>query len=369
MVLEAADGIGGRVRTDRVDGFTLDRGFQLLNPAYPEGRLAWPDLPLRQFGAGVDVIRDGVSHPLSDPRRDPRSLPITTRSLRALGATRGLAAFGGYTARLGTPVHPRRTPPPLADVPIGEALRAAGVDAAALDSLVRPFLSGVLADAHLDSPRAVVDDILRTFLAGTPGVPESGMDQLPRRLSAGVSVLTGTPALSVAPGRVTTADAQWLAEDVIVAVADPSSLVPTASATHWRALTTWYFAAAALPRRHTLLLVSPDVRLANVAVMSDVAPTYAPAGRSLIAASAVGFHDSAEAEQWAREDAARMLGVAPGDLELIAHYPIDEALPALTARRAPAVSSGLILAGDHRHGPSINGALASGRRAAELLGA
>ncbi len=131
VVLEAADAIGGRVRTDRVDGFTLDRGFQLYNPAYPEGRLAWPDLRDPPVLGGVDVVRDGISHPLADPRRDPRSLPATTRSLRALGATRGLAAFASYAARLGTPAHPRRTPPGKADQGIGEALRAAGVDEAA----------------------------------------------------------------------------------------------------------------------------------------------------------------------------------------------------------------------------------------------
>jgi phytoene dehydrogenase-like protein len=369
VVLEAADDIGGRVRTDRIDGFTLDHGFQLYNPAYPEGRLAWPGLPIRQFSAGVDVVRDGISHPLADPRRDPRSLPATTRSLRALGATRGLGAFGSYAARLGTPMHPRRTPAGAAGQGIGEALRSAGVDDAAFDCLVRPFLSGVLADSALETPRGVADDILRTFLAGTPGVPEAGMDQLPRRLAAGLSVLTSSPVLSAAAGRVTTAEGEWLADDVIVAVEDPSRLIPTASATRWRALTTWYFAADDLPRRHSMLLVSPDVRLANVAVMSDVADSYAPAGRRLIAASAVGFHDSAEAGQWAREDASRMLAVAPRQLELIAHYPIVAALPAVGSGRSPAVSSGIVLAGDHRQGPSINGALASGRRAAELLGA
>jgi phytoene dehydrogenase-like protein len=369
VVLEAADGIGGRVRTDRVDGFTLDRGFQLYNPAYPEGRLAWPGIELRHFAPGVEVVRDGIAHPLADPRRDPRSLPATTRSLRALGATRGLAAFGAYAARLGTPAHPRHTPPAHADQPIGEVLRAAGVDDPALECLVRPFLSGVLADAELDSPRGVVDDILRSFLAGTPGVPEAGMEQLARRLAAGVSVVTDAPVLSAQVGRVTTADSEWLAEDVVVAVDDPSGLVPTASPTRWRALTTWYFSATDLPRRHPMLLVSPDVRLANVAVMSDVAPSYAPAGRRLVAASAVGFHDSAGAASWAREDAARMLAVAPGDLELIAAYPIASALPAVGTGRTRVVSSGLVLAGDHRVGPSINGALASGRRAAEILGA
>lgn len=369
VVLEASDGIGGRVRTDRVDGFTLDRGFQLCNPAYPEGQLAWPDLSIRQFAPGVVVVRDGIGYPLVDPRRDPRALRSTTRSVRALGLTRGVAAFGAYVARLGTPRHPRHTPPGLAEQGIAQALAAAGVDESTLAILVRPFLAGVLADQALEAPRGVVDDILRTFPAGTPGVPEAGMDELPRRLAAGVRVLTGMPVVSVAPGRVTTQDSEWLAEDVVVAVEDPAGLVPGVSAGTWRALTTWYFTAADLPGRHPMLLVSPDARLANVAVMSDVAPGYAPAGRRLIAASAVGLHDSAGAEQWAREDAARMLAVAPGDLELIAHYPIARALPAMRARRSPTVCRGLVLAGDHRHGPSINGALASGRHAAELLGA
>lgn len=369
VVLEAADGIGGRVRTDRVDGFVLDRGFQLHNPAYPEGRLAWPDLPLRQFDPGVAVVHDGMTYPLADPRRDPRALAVTVRSVRALGAVRGLGAFAAYVARLGTPRHPRPTPRDRLDQPFAVALGDAGVDAAAFEGVVRPFLSGVLADPGLASPRAIVDDILRTFLAGTPGVPDSGMDELPRRLATGLDVRTDTTVRSVAPGRVLATDTEWQAADVIVTAADPAALLPGVPATTWRSLTTWYFAAHSLPQRHPLLLVSPDARLANVAVISDVAPRYAPPGRRLVAASAVGHHDSAPAEQWARADAARMLAVAPGDLEPIAHYPIRHALPAVSARRSPTVHSGLVIAGDHRQAPSINGALRSGRHAAELLGA
>ena len=369
VVLEAADDIGGRVRTDRIDGFTLDHGFQLYNPAYPEGRLAWPGLPIRQFSAGVDVVRDGISHPLADPRRDPRSLPATTRSLRALGATRGLGAFGSYAARLGTPLHPRRTPAGAAEQGIGEALRSAGVDDAAFDCLVRPFLSGVLADSALETPRGVADEILRTFLAGTPGVPEAGMDQLPRRLAAGLSVLTDSPVLSAQSGRVTTADAEWLADDVIVAVEDPSLLVPTASATTWRALTTWYFAAADLPRRHPMLLVSPGrppgQRRRDERRGADVRTGGSPPGRRV-------------GGRVPRLRGGRAVGPRGrgGDARRRARGPrADRPLPdrrgtsgGRAPARSPAVSSGLVLAGDHRQGPSINGALASGRRAAELLG-
>ena len=369
VLLEASDGIGGRVRTDRVDGFTLDRGFQLYNPAYPEGLAAWPDLELRQFAPGVDVVRDGMAHALVDPRRDPRSLPATLRSVQSLGLTRGVAAFGAYVAQLGTVNHPRRTPADRFDDAFVDTLHDAGVEGEALDSVIRPFLSGVLADDELQTARGVVDQILRTFLSGTPGVPPEGMEALPRLLSPGLSIVTGAYVGAVSPGRVSTAHHEWRADDVIVAVGDASRLVRTAPATRWRALTTWYFAAEDLPRRHRTLLVSAATQLANVAVTSDIAPSYAPPGRRLIAASAVRFHDSVGAEHWAPRDAASMLGVDEADLELIAHYPIAEALPAVSAESGPVVSSGVVLAGDHRQGPSINGALASGRQAAELLGA
>lgn len=372
VVLEQSDAVGGRVRTDRIDGFTLDRGFQLYNPAYPEGRRAWPDLQIRAFAAGVVVVRGGRAHRLADPRRDPRSVVASVSSARALGISRGLAALGSYAARLGTPRHPRPTPRDRADQGVAQALAEAGVDPSTIETVVRPFLAGVLADEDLDTPRVVVDEILRAFLAGTPGVPERGMDELPARLAAALpaqSVRTGARVRSIAAGRVTTAEGQWMARDVVLATADPARVLDGPAPTRWRALTTWYFAAADLPDRYPTLLVSPEARLANLAVISDVAAGYAPPGRRLIAASAVGFHDSTEAESWARADAARMLAVAPHELDLVAHYPIREALPAMAARQATVVCGGVVLAGDHRQGPSINGALASGRRAAELLGA
>lgn len=366
VVLEAADRIGGRVRTDHIDGFTLDRGFQLYNPAYPEGRRVWPNIELRQFAPGVDVVRAGVTYSLEVPCRSLRSVPASVKAVRALGIARGAVALGRYVAQLGTLRHPRRGVGGDGEMSIEAALRGCGVDDATLDVIVRPFLAGVLADTELEVPRGVVDPILRAFLSGTPGVPVGGMEELPRRLVEGVPVLTNSRVVLVEPGRVRTEDAEWLADDVILAVGDPSTLSSRRPVTEWRALTTWYFTAIELPGTYPRLIVAPTTRLANVAVVSDVAPSYAPPGRRLIAASAVGHHPSAASEVWARSETAELLGVGPHDLELIAHVPIAEALPRVT-RHSPIVCSGLVVAGDHREGPSINGALASGRRAAEVL--
>ena len=56
-VVEATDGVGGRVRTDAVDGFLLDRGFQILLSAYPQvkQRLDTAALDIGDFEPGALV--------------------------------------------------------------------------------------------------------------------------------------------------------------------------------------------------------------------------------------------------------------------------------------------------------------------------
>ena len=72
-IVEASDGVGGRVRTDLLDGFRLDRGFQVLLPAYPEAErtLDYAPLDLKAF-KHADLIRfGGQFHRIADPRLEP----------------------------------------------------------------------------------------------------------------------------------------------------------------------------------------------------------------------------------------------------------------------------------------------------------
>ena len=114
IVLEASDAVGGRVRTDEIDGFRCDRGFQLINPAYPAlPRVVDVDqLDLRAFGAGVVVATEAGRSVLADPRRLPRLLPATLRS--PVGSLRERAAFVALR-----PVLPAAGPPAGLAVRIG----------------------------------------------------------------------------------------------------------------------------------------------------------------------------------------------------------------------------------------------------------
>ena len=172
---------GGRVRTDQVDGFLLDHGFQLLNPAYP----ALPDfvdldaLDLRAFGAGVVVAVDGERHVIADPRRSLSDLASGVRPSNRRHCGEGALRRLRRQVSLRSASSLKRRE----DIPYGEALDRAGIRGRLRDAVVNPFLAGVLGEDHQESSRVFVDLLLRTFARGTPAVPAAGMQALPAQLA------------------------------------------------------------------------------------------------------------------------------------------------------------------------------------------
>ena len=238
-----------------------------------------------------------------------------------------------------------------------------------------PFLSGVLADPNLATSRRYADLVLRSFVRGVPGVPVRGMAQLPEQLAAGLprgAVATSTPVESVAPGTVRTAEKTYQAQAVIVATEAPVArdLLPGLLVPDMRSLTTWYFAGPTELNRQRVLMVGTGLGgLANIAVMSAAAPSYAPIDRALLAATAVGHHPDSAALARAQQVTARVMEVDSQDLQPLASYPIKHALPTalspFSLRQPVDLGQGMFVVGDHRDTPSIQGALVSGRRGAD----
>lgn len=371
VVLEGADDVGGRVATDEVDDLLLDRGFQLYNPAYPEGArvLSHDRLDLRPFAPGVRVMRRHGDAVVADPRRRPRQLWGAVRGLPG-GVIAG-ARFGRYLAECGyRDVADIQARPDLTtELALSDAVRNREM----MESLLRPFLAGVFGDWDLVTSRHFADMVLRSFARGTPSLPDRGMVQIPRSMAADLDpdvLFCGVPVAEVTPTEVRHEGGRISAAQVIVATdgATAADLVPGVPRPRFNALTTWYFRAHMdqLGSDADLLMIDGDRRgvLANVAVPSAVAPGYSPGGRALVAATAVGAgHDDAAA----REHLTRMIGPAAATWQFVARYEIPRALPAFpvgSALRARQEFGGILVAGDHRDTPSIQGALVSGRRAA-----
>ncbi len=371
-VLEAGDAAGGRVRTDRVDGVLLDRGFQLFNPAYPQAPRVFDldALQLRTFGAGVMVAHGNTRQVLADPRRMPREALSAVRL--PIGSLREKLAFARWAAVVGFGRADRIKRQP--DTSLAEGLRARGLTGALTTGVLRPFLAGVLAEDEFATSLRLAELLVRSFVRGTPGVPAAGMQALPDQLVAGLPAGTlhlNTPVTTVRPGSLDSAEGIWQPRAVLVAAGPlASAALIGAPAPYVRALTTFYHLAPRSPAKKPLLHVDSDRRgpLVNTAVITDAAPSYAP-GRTLIASTVLGERPDVELE--ARTHAALVYGVDVTGWEHIATYPIAAALPATppgTALRRPvALGDGLFTAGDHRDTASIQGALVSGRRAAAAV--
>jgi len=191
VVLEAAETVGGRVRTDRVDSMLLDRGFQLLNPSYPAVRrmVDLEALSLRRFGTGVVVARAYGTYRLMDPRRAPRSLLGDLSG--GTGSLREKLAFARYgiTTAYGPVSRLLRRP----DVSYGVALDAAGVRGELRHAVLEPFLAGVVGEDRQETSRHFVDLLLRSFARGVPGLPAAGMQALPEQLATLLPACSGWP--------------------------------------------------------------------------------------------------------------------------------------------------------------------------------
>ncbi|WP_125132243.1 FAD-dependent oxidoreductase [Microbacterium sp. 10M-3C3] len=381
VVLEAGDAVGGRERTDAVDGFLVDRGFHVLNPAYPAVRrhVDTAALALRPFPVGVEVARARTIATLAHPLRHPRLLPATLRSdlvrpREVLAVARWLAPalIGPRTVLAGE------------DRTLSAAWDRVGLHGPLRTAVLEPFLAGVVADTTGETSDNFVRLLVRMFALGAPGVPARGIRALPDQLAeraraAGADIRLGHRVTGVSTtGNAVTiavegADAVRAA-DVVVAVSPESAgaLVPIAPPV-LRGLQTWWFALDEPPSPSAFLRVdgTRSGPVVNSAVLSHTAPSYAAPGRHLLQASCVFDPRDAPSETVVRAQLARMWRADAARWELVRRDDIPAALPAQTPPLRPLrrrrVAERVVVAGDHRTTASIQGALVSGERAARAV--
>ncbi len=385
VVLESSDGVGGRVRTDKADGFTLDRGFQVLLTAYPAARAAFDyrRLDLKSFAPGVVVRADEGFHELADPRRSP---------LRASRALDGAVARPSDIPRLlrlaasvAVPDGQRVAARPQSA--IGERLRSYGFSERIIERFFRPFFAGILFDPDLSSSSRMFELIMRSFLRGDVAVPAAGMQALPEELARGLDVRLESSVSRVAPGHVELGSGDVVEADEVIVATDGSTAhrllgrhVPDVP---WRSTVTVYWDAPRAPFERPVLVLDGDWSgpVNNLAVMSSVARTYAPPGRHLVAASLrtsgrASVPDDlgdTDLDERARSQLRAWYGDVVDEWQLLRVDRIGQAQPVQSLDRLQdlarpvRVSPGLVVCGDHRDTSSIQGALVSGRRAAEAV--
>jgi phytoene dehydrogenase-like protein len=384
VVLEASDDVGGRVRTDRVDGFLLDRGFQVLLTAYPEvtRQLDVAALRLQPFEPGALVWRNGRGYPVVDPFRDPLNSARHPRELLAsatapIGTVADKARVALMRRSLGQgPAAALFHKPDMSTL---SALRARGFSETMIERFFRPLFGGIQLDPTLATSARMFDAIFRCLAEGDSAVPADGMGAIPAQLASrlkpgtvhlntAVEAVTGRTVRLVG-GRTITANA------VVVATEGPAShrLIGTRGVGSKPVTAVWFAADRAPSNRNLIVLDGDGTGLAgNVAIMSNAAPSYAPAGQALIVAAIAGVADPL-AEPAVRRQLRGWWGLQVDSwrhlrTDAIAHGQPDQSVP-FSPKRRISLGEGLFVCGDHRDTGSIQGALFSGRRTGEAVAA
>lgn len=378
LVLEAADAVGGRVRTDRVDGFQLDRGFQVLLTAYPAAQrwLDYDALKLQRFVPGARVWAEGAMSTVSDPMREPGDLLATLRAPVGSVADKVRIATLRSTARSGS-LDSLFTLPETTAL---EALQSHGFSETMIERFLRPWLGGIFLDASLGTPNRMLMFVLRMFAEGHAAIPDGGMQAIPEQLAAGLApgtVRLNAPVASVDTGGVTLQSGERVAADRMVVATDgaaASRLLPSLPSVAWRPVTCVYFAAPASPIGAPVLVLngSGSGLVNNVAVMSDVVPGYAPPGQALISVSLLAETpgDSGSVAAQVQAELSQWFGPSVRAWRWLRSYPIPRALPVRRPldRVAPLpVRPGVWAAGDFLATASIQGAMESGERTADAV--
>ncbi|MFF1697194.1 NAD(P)/FAD-dependent oxidoreductase [Streptomyces sp. NPDC058257] len=391
VVLEAAPYVGGRMSTEKVDGFRLDRIGQPLTTSYPELRdtPGLDALVLRPFAPGVLVHSDGRHHRAVEPTSSRRARGALTAARALASAPRGprtarttphAAPLGGALdqARLGAALARLAATPPkrlLArpELPASQALFARGLPTRTVNGFLRPLLSALLCDPDLMTSSRCADLALRSFARGRLCLPEGGAEVLPELLSAALppgTVRTGVSVTAVSTTSVTTAEhgevgcrAVLLATDARAA----AELLPGLRVPPFHQVTVLHHAAPEPPLAGSALLLDADRSgpVAHTAVVSHVDPSRAPAGRALISSTVLGPPPD---ERAVLAHLAELYGTSTARWESLAVHHTREAVPAMPPphdlRRPVRLLSGLYVCGDHRDTSTVQGALYSGRRAA-----
>jgi phytoene dehydrogenase-like protein len=371
QVYEASDGVGGRVRTDHVDGFTLDRGFQVALTAYPEmhRQLDMAALDLQAFEPGALVWRNGKGSVVGDPFRRPTTALSTV--VAPIGSPFDKARIALLRHRLRS-VHPARLLQGD-DISTRAALADAGFSDTIVERFFRPLVGGIQLDPDLDDSRRMFDVIFRMLADGDSAVPATGMQSIPRQLADRLPVGTvhlDAPVTATTPTSVTVDGATITAAAVVVATEGPvaASLLGLA-AVESKSVGAVYFAAPQAPIDDKLVVLDGTGRgpVLNVAVMSNVAPTYAPAGSHLVVAALPGHvGDTIEAD--ARSQLHGWWGSQVDTWDHLATYRIAHGQPRqrppFHPKQRVRLDDGRFVCGDHRDTASIQGAMYSGRRCA-----
>ncbi|MDF9795966.1 phytoene dehydrogenase-like protein [Catalinimonas alkaloidigena] len=383
-ILEADDRVGGRVRTDQLEGFLMDRGFQVFLTAYPEAKamLDYDALDLKSFMPGAMIFKHKKAFEVADPLREPSlALKSLFSSVGTLGDKFKILSLAQRLKKMS--VEEIFVQPEMSTLAV---IQEYGFSEKILRYFFQPFMAGIFLEDGLTTSRRAFDFVFKMFTEGDATVPAQGMEMIPKQLAAKLgeeNILCKQKVTDISGNQVTTESGQIFSARTILLATDPLGYVnkfleKKEVINKYHSTTNLYFSADKPPISRPILALNAagDKLVNNVCVMSQVAPTYAPEGQHLISVSINGYQKASEEELILniKDELSDWFGSEQTESwNHLRTYKVKYALPnqdsvthEVDAEQLK-LKDGLYTAGDYLLNGSINAAMRSGRIAADVI--
>ncbi len=379
VILESSGEIGGRMKTDSVDGFLLDHGFQVLNTAYPEAKkyLDFGQLHLKNFDPGAVIFDKTESYIITDPLRNP--LKIVGMAFSKVGTFLDKVKMFTLTQELKKKSNEEIFKEP--SVPTLQYLKNYGFSDLVITNFFKPFFRGIFLEKHLNTSSRMFEFIFKMFSLGNAAVPAKGMGEIPKMLRSQHSktqIFFNSLVKQVVGKSIHLANGDIIEADRIIIATQPDHVMPQLQGQFPPAqkVINLYFSLqrSFMARPMIGLLAGEGYLVNNLVFMDDVSDAYSPTDRSLLSVTVLETTLSEkELIKAVQLELELISGVKADYFKFLKSYYINYALPAVDdlkysiASTECKITDHVYLAGDYLLNGSINAAMTSGRIAAEAV--
>ena len=384
QIIEASDRAGGRIKTDLMDGFRLDRGFQVLLTEYPETKalLDYKKLNLKRFLPGATVLYDGGQFEIADPLRRPTATFAT--AFAPVGSLKDKINTFFLKNKLVKISIPNIFKQP--EIETIAQLKNYGFSPKMINRFYKPFFSGIFLENDLKTSSNMFDFVMKMFSEGDAAIPELGMEEIPKQLVAMLpenSIKYNTKVTTIENNKIIFENGSTLEADKIIIATEAIGLARayiSKEKQNFHQVTNVYFEAKIAPTKKAVVVLNAATNKKwanNLTVLSNISNQYAPEGKVLISVSCNGIPtiDDATLAENMKTELKQWYGNQVADWKLLKTYRIKYALPNQEKVANELhdsqikINDNLFICGDHLLNGSINAAMKSGRLVAELIDA
>ena len=382
IILESTERLGGRVKTDLIDGFLLNRGFHVFNPSYPEVH-KWLDikeLDLKHFLPGALILADNgkIKEFMDVSRKWSALIPSFFSNIGNFqDKTKLLFLRNKLLAASINDIFSSE------EMSTKEYLKKLDFSETFVKNFFQPFFSGVFLENNLSTSQRMFEFTFKMFCEGNTSLPSRGIEQIPNQLSKKInkkSIFCNEKVISIDQNKIITESGHEYSAKKIIIASEATSLARILGKdinTNFKSVNCLYFSTNVSPLKKNLIAInaSKNAFINNVAVISDIAPDYAPKSKSLISVSINNLSEESdeilinkvlnELQNW--------FGLSVHYWNFIKCYRIRYALPQQRSVNYSInddkfkIDDTRYICGDHILNGSIDGALLSGRKCAELV--